>query len=211
MTPHEPTPGTLFVTCPAQRLPTADDSPVWLARGLVSDLADHVYEALSRETFWEQHVVRLFGRAVAAPRLSCWMGDSGANYRYSGQTYVPVPWSGTVSTIRTRIESVTHGRFNSCLLNWYRHGADSMGWHSDDEPELGAQPLIASVSLGAERRFVMRLKKERREKVSVLLGHGDVLWMGGATQREYQHALPKTARPCGGRINLTFRWVGPET
>ena len=109
--------------------------------------------------------------------------------------------------MRTRLQDETGSPFNSVLVNRYRSGADAMGWHSDDEPELGAQPVIASLSLGAARRFAFKHRHDAALKQTLELGHGDLLLMGGDTQRHYKHALPRTVKPVGERINLTFRQI----
>jgi len=163
--------------------------------------------AIRREVPWETHVIRIFGREIASPRLSCWIGDPDAAYVYSGTRFEPQPWTPTLDALRGRIEAASGARYNSVLANRYRDGRDSMGFHADDEPELGPEPVIASLSLGAARRFVLKHRKRKRETFELALGDGDLLVMRGATQRHWNHALPKTARPVGERINLTFRWI----
>jgi alkylated DNA repair dioxygenase AlkB len=121
-------------------------------------LRRQLFAALFRVTAWQQHVVTLFGRSMPAPRLSAWHGDPRAYYRYSGQTLEPVPWTDALQAIRSRAEVVAATRFNSVLSNLYRSGQDGVGWHSDDERGLGTDPVIASVSLGATRRFDLRHK-----------------------------------------------------
>lgn len=180
--------------------------PGWLPGGQ----ADVLQQALQAEIPWETHRIRMFGNWVDSPRLSCWIGDPEARYRYSGAEFVPHPWPLQLSALRDRLQLEGVGRFNSVLLNRYRGGTDYMGWHSDDEPELGPAPLIASLSLGAARRFLLRRRDDPARKAEYLLGHGDLLLMGGQTQRYYQHALPKMARVQGERINLTFRWITPR-
>lgn len=177
--------------------------PAWLPAAQ----ADALMHALLTQVPWETHRIRMFGRWLDSPRLSCWMGDAEAHYRYSGADFAPHPWAPAVQELRERLQLVCDGRFNSVLLNRYRDGRDSMGWHSDDEPELGATPLIASLSLGASRRFLLRRRDDPAQKAEYLLGHGDLLLMRGHCQRDYQHALPKTARVSGERINLTFRQI----
>lgn len=177
--------------------------PAWLP----SAHADTLMDALLAQVPWEIHRIRMFGRWLDSPRLSCWMGDADAHYRYSGADFAPHPWAPAVQALRERLQLACDGRFNSVLLNCYRDGRDSMGWHSDDEPELGARPLIASLSLGAPRRFLLRRRDDPAQKFEYLLGHGDLLLMRGHCQRDYQHALPKTARVSGERINLTFRQI----
>jgi len=165
------------------------------------------FAVLQREISWEQHDITLFGRTVATPRLTAWMGT--ATYRYSGVSNQPQPWPSTLATIRERLVGEIGVDFNSCLANLYRDGADSMGYHSDDEPELGDEPTIASVSLGARRTFSLR-HHETGQRWSWPLGDGDLLVMWGDSQRSYAHAVPKTSRPVGPRLNLTFRFFSPE-
>jgi alkylated DNA repair dioxygenase AlkB len=169
--------------------------------------ADAAFAAVRGGVAWEQHRIRLFGRQCEVPRLSCWMGDPGTRYRYSGSLFEPRPWPPALSALRTRVEQACATRFNSVLANLYRSGSDSMGWHSDDEPELGPAPVIASLSLGASRRFCLRHRRDPQLRWEHALEHGSLLVMAGATQRNYRHALPKTRRAVGERVNLTFRWV----
>jgi alkylated DNA repair dioxygenase AlkB len=185
-------------------LPGADVSfaPRWLGR----DEADALLAQLADELPWEVHRIRMFGRVVNSPRLSAWIGDDEATYRYSGTRFVPHPWTPSLAALRDRVSLACGGSFNSVLANLYRDGGDRMGWHSDDEPELGAEPLIASLSLGAERTFRFRAKAGG-EPVAFELPHGSLLRMAGGTQRLYKHELPARRRVVGPRINLTFRHV----
>lgn len=170
-------------------------------------------ETLIESIQWTQTPIRVFGREVMQPRLTCWMGE--AAYTYSGRRHEPAPMPPIVETIRTWVEATTRTRYNSVLANMYRTGSDSVSWHADDEPELGTEPTIASLSFGAPRAFKIRRWSEvnpaaRRPRVdswTLELGHGDLLVMSGPAQRDYQHAVPKTARPIGARVNLTFRAV----
>jgi len=184
-------------------LPDADVryAPQWIAR----DAADALFVALRDGIAWERHRIRLFGRAIDAPRLSCWIGDPDATYTYSGMRYTPHPWPEALHAIRERLSVACGAEFNGVLANLYRDGNDGMGWHADDEPELGPCPLIASLSLGATRRFAMRRRSNPACRLDIELAHGSLLLMGGATQAHYRHALPKTTRAVGARINLTFR------
>lgn len=193
------------------RLPDADAAlwPHWLdAAG-----ADALFVELGRAIAWETHRIRLFGREHDSPRLSCWIGDPGVAYTYSRTRFEPRRWPAALAAVRARVEQACGTRFNSVLANLYRDGRDSMGWHSDDEPELGAQPLIASLSLGAERRFRFRRRRSRGESVrpgdtvELVLPHGSLLRMAGATQRLYRHDLPRMRGITAPRINLTFRWI----
>jgi len=162
-------------------------------------------DALRDEIPWEQHRLRLFGREVAAPRLSCWIGDAGTAYTYSRVRFEPHAWTPGLAMLRTDLAERFGLNFNSVLANLYRDGRDSMGWHSDAEPELGREPIIASLSFGAPRRFRFRSREIRKVAIEIELAHGSLLLMRGATQKLYQHDLPKTARTVGPRINLTFR------
>jgi alkylated DNA repair dioxygenase AlkB len=166
---------------------------------------------LWQELQWSQQEITMFGRRVMQPRLIAWYGDPHAVYAYSGLTLQPIPWHPVLLELKDRIEAHTGGRFNSTLANAYRDGRDSMGWHSDDEKELGPAPLIASVSLGAERRFLVRSRSRpagtRTASLGLVLGHGSLMLMKGDSQRLFQHSLPRTRRPTGLRINLTFRGV----
>jgi alkylated DNA repair dioxygenase AlkB len=187
-------------------LPDADIG--YLPDFLPARLADRLLAALRAEIRWSQHRVRLFGREHRSPRLSAWYGDPDAVYRYSGQTLRPVPWTASLEVLRERVQRFCHQPFDGVLLNLYRDGRDGMGWHSDDERELGAEPSIASVSLGAPRRF--RLKHRTRPDVTartLVLEHGSLLWMRGATQQHWRHSIPKTRTPVGERLNLTFRAI----
>ncbi|KGK59702.1 DNA methylase [Xanthomonas cannabis pv. phaseoli] len=177
----------------------------WWRGWLQAAAADALLQTLLTQVQWEVHRIRMFGRVVDSPRLSSWIGDPEASYRYSGTQFSPQPWLDALQPLRARLQEDTGRPFNSVLVNRYRSGNDAMGWHSDDEPELGAQPLIASVSLGATRRFAFKHRDDAALKQTLELGHGDLLLMGGDTQRCYKHALPRTARPVGERINLTFR------
>ncbi len=173
--------------------------------------ADQWLAELRDELAWEQHVITLFGKKVACPRLSAWHGDPEARYTYSQLTLEPRPWTPTLCAIRQALEECAQQRFNSALGNWYRHGQDSMGWHSDDEPELGPEPVIASLSLGATRRFQLRHRFHKDEpRLEFALSHGSLLIMRGATQQHWQHQVPKTKRPVGERLNLTFRLIFPN-
>ncbi len=184
-----------WITLPRGRL-------LWWPDAFVSE-ADAWFEQLQAEIPWQQHRLRLFGREHDEPRLSCWMGE--AAYRYSGKTREPVVWHPRVNEIRKQVQVICEQPFNGVLLNRYRHGQDSMGWHADNEPELGANPVIASISLGATRRFTLRHKDGERRQL--MLSHGSLLVMAGEMQHHWQHALPKAGAVDRERINLTFRYL----
>jgi alkylated DNA repair dioxygenase AlkB len=153
--------------------------------------------------------IRLAGRDVLSPRLVSWHGDPHAHYRYSGRTFTPKPWTPELLSLKARVDAAVGVAFNSVLANYYRDGRDSMGEHADDEPELGPAPdnvLIASVSLGARRRFLLRHRRDGTMH-EFALGDGSLLVMGGTTQRHFKHRVPRTTAPVGPRMNLTFRVV----
>jgi alkylated DNA repair dioxygenase AlkB len=167
-----------------------------------------VLAELIEETQWRCDEITLYGKTHQQPRLVAWHGDVGASYRYSGVRHEPQPWSDTLQRIRERVESVCGYQFNSVLLNYYRDQHDSMGLHADDEPELGHEPVIASLSLGEERTLYFKHKTRRDLKAFKLpLPSGSLLIMKGATQRNWKHGMRKLNRPCGPRLNLTFRTI----
>jgi len=167
--------------------------------------ADSLYDQLTEETKWRQEIIKVFGKKHLTPRLSCWMGDDSLSYRYSNMTMIPVPWSTVLLKIKMDLEAWSGEGFNSVLINYYRDGQDSNGWHSDDEVELGKDPVIASISLGASRDFHLR-HKQSKQKIALTLENGSLLIMRGDTQRYWQHQVPKRAN-AAGRINLTFRSI----
>jgi alkylated DNA repair dioxygenase AlkB len=171
--------------------------------------ADAFFARVRDETPWKHEPIKIFGKEILQPRLTAWFGDPGATYRYSGIVNEPIPWTDALLELKARVEAIAGGRFNSALLNYYRDGRDSVGLHSDDEPELGKNPLIASVSLGVPRKFVMipKAKRDRAKKIELILPHGSLLLMGGETQHLYKHGVPKQLSITEPRINLTFRRV----
>lgn len=175
----------------------------WLSR----EEANALLVALLGTVPWEIHRIRLFGREVDSPRLSCWIGDPQARYRYSGALFAPRPWPACLLPVRERLARQLDVDFNSVLANRYRSGRDAMGWHSDNEPELGEQPVIASLSLGASRRFRLKGRRPGAPGLQLDLPHGSLLVMRGDTQTHYRHALPRTAKQVDERINLTFRRI----
>jgi alkylated DNA repair dioxygenase AlkB len=169
-------------------------------------------EALLRQLIetvpWRSEEIVLWGKHYRQPRLIAWYGDQGSGYSYSGITLTPLPWAEPVLQIRACVESVCRTGFNSVLLNYYRDERDSMGMHSDDEPELGSKPVIASVSLGAERVFILKHKRRTDIRpVRLPLANGSLLLMKGSTQQNWKHGIDKATRPCGPRVNLTFRTI----
>ncbi len=201
----------------AHRVPLPDGRLHHLPQFLPAREAAHLLHVFSTDLAWQQHRLWLFGRERLTPRLCAWYGDADARYGYSGLVLEPRPWTAPLASIRRRLEAALGCAFNSVLANLYRDGADSMGWHSDDEASLGPQPVIASLSLGATRRFVLRHRQRRAlPTVALPLESGSLLVMAGDTQRYWQHAVPKTRRPVAARVNLTFRqvqraWSGAAT
>ena len=193
-----------------RRLPARDAELALFTDLMDSADAAALFAELLHHTQWERHRIRLHGREFDCPRLSAWYGDQGLSYAYSGLTVVARGWNEPLLAIRRKVEAVSGHRFNSVLLNLYRNGDDSMGWHSDDERELGRNPVVASVSLGAHRRFKLRHKnrlKARTEFLDLELPHNSLLLMSGSTQHHWRHALPNTRKPVAERINLTFRQI----
>ncbi len=169
--------------------------------------ADEMLQILLAQTPWRQDRITIFGKTHDLPRMQQWYGD--VPYTYSGIEIQPQPWTDALARLRVDVQERTGSSFNSCLANLYRDGDDTVGWHSDDEPELGAMPCIASVSLGAERMFVLRHKRWRDLKRKIVLPHGSLLVMSGATQQNWEHTLPRRAGLRDPRVNLTFRSITP--
>ncbi|QIL76358.1 alpha-ketoglutarate-dependent dioxygenase AlkB family protein [Hymenobacter sp. HDW8] len=171
--------------------------------------AEALFQELLNTIPWRHEPIKLFGKEVMQPRLTSWHGDPAARYRYSGLILEPQPWTPALQRLRKQVSEATGADFNSVLLNLYRTGQDSMGWHADNEPELGPHPVIASVSLGATRRFRLRPGPGTPPyaPLGLDLPPGSLLVMRGPTQQRWQHALPKTTRPIEARLNLTFRRI----
>lgn len=195
----------LFGTKRTLDLPNSDI--VYHASFLDQDRANTLYRLLSTETPWQQDQITLFGKTHPQPRLTALYASNGKSYSYSGITMRPHAFTPALLKIKKEVEQLAQTTFNACLLNFYRHGKDSNGWHADDEKELGTNPIIASVSLGTERFFHLRNKADKGIKSKILLQHGSLLIMKGATQHYWQHQIAKTTKKIGGRINLTFRAI----
>ena len=169
---------------------------------------DLVLRDLMEQVPWRVEVINLWGKEYQQPRLAAWFGDADARYTYSGLSLDPLPWTDLLLTLRRHVEALAEASFNSVLLNYYRDHRDSMGMHSDDEPELGRNPVIASVSLGAQRTLVLKHKfRKELKSLQLPLDHGSLLLMKGATQHHWKHGINKISRPCGPRVNLTFRRI----
>lgn len=158
---------------------------------------------------WQQPSIWMFGRLVSIPRQQVWMGDAHCSYRYSGVLFTPEPWTEPLRRLTLRVSEATGTPFNCVLLNRYQGGQDHMGWHSDDEVELGNAPSIGSLSLGQPRRFDLR-HKSLPTQLELELGDGDLLLMAGTCQTHWLHAVPKQAKATGVRYNLTFRYIASK-
>ena len=182
-----------------------DDGELALLAQLPLPLSNaEVFARLLHETPWREESVVVYGKRHLQPRLTAWYGD--ASYTYSGLRLEPLPWTALLLEIRAAVEAACGRRFNSVLLNRYRNERDSMGMHSDDEPELGDAPVIASLSYGATRTFILRHKRDKRT-VRLPLEDGSLLLMSGQLQRNWLHGINKSTRPLGERLNLTFRYI----
>ena len=187
-----------------------DNALIELIEGFVpADQRQALFNACVDAIPFESKTIRILGKNVLSPRLSAWVGDPGAVYRYSGTHNVPHPWPDVLAELRTRITAAADAPFNSVLCNLYRDGNDSMGMHSDSERELGQNPVIASLSLGAVRRFQLRHRKRRDARLDLDLPDGSLLIMRGELQHHYRHGVPKQPNVRGARLNLTFRYVEP--
>lgn len=192
-------------TEPRELLPV-DGSAILHEQFLDPTQADCAFRELHETNPWESHDIIVFGKKYREPRLSTWHADDGVRYTYSNLERIPVPWTPVLRKLRDLCEQVSGATFNSVLVNLYRDGNDGVGWHADDEPENGPEPVIASLSLGASRRFDFQHRVLKRVE-SVQLNSGDLVVMSGASQSLWLHRIAKTKRPVGPRINLTFRKV----
>lgn len=197
---------SLFPRSPQHlNLPGAD--VVYYPSFLTSLEASQYFKTLYTDTPWQQDPIKVFGKTYPQPRLTAIYASNNLPYSYSNITMYPHEFTATLSEIKERVEKLVNHTFTTCLLNLYRDGKDSNGWHSDDESALGKNPTIASVSLGASRVFKFRDKKAKSSVSSIKLEHGSLLLMQGATQHNWQHQLPKTSKFVEPRINLTFRVI----
>lgn len=184
------------------------------------DYADQLYQTLQRDICWAQDSLRIAGKLIPIPRLQAWYGDSQADYQYSGLKLTPRPFIEPLETVRKAVTQISNQLlpafgendtpqkqipYNSVLCNFYRNERDSVGWHSDDEAELGTNPVIASVSFGASRSFQLKHKRHKKMLHTLLLPHNSLLIMSGNMQHHWYHQVPKSTNPIGPRVNLTFR------
>jgi alkylated DNA repair dioxygenase AlkB len=192
----------------SERLPVVDGELLFWPQTELGTAYEHLLERLMAESPWRQEEITVYGKAYRQPRLSAWYGDLG--YSYSGIRLEPEPWTSTLLDIRGRVEKLAGHEFNSVLLNYYRDQNDKMGMHSDDETELGRQPVIASLSLGESRTLLLR-HKTRKDLASIKLPlpSGSLLVMRGDTQHYWRHGINAERAHCGPRINLTFRTIKP--
>jgi alkylated DNA repair dioxygenase AlkB len=173
---------------------TAEESEV-LMRKFISEMP------------WQQRIVKMYDKHLLTPRLTVWVGDPGTIYSFSAEIYDPLPWTEELQMIRERVEALSGIKFNSVLLNYYRDGNDSVAWHSDNENELGKNPVVASVTFGQVRSFDIRNKTDHTQKYSVRLENGSYLLMQGDLQENWEHRIAKSTKPMKERINLTFRVI----
>jgi alkylated DNA repair dioxygenase AlkB len=183
-----------------------------IAPFIAPDACAALFDAVRAAVPWQEREIRIAGRWIKEPRLTAWIGDADAAYTYSGRLNTPEPWPDVIGELRRDVGAAVGSRdaFNSVLCNLYRDGRDSMGMHADKEPELGEAPLIASLSLGATRRFQLRHRRERtddRAKLDLELHAGSLLIMRGSLQQHYRHGVPKQLGVSEPRINLTFRRI----
>lgn len=169
----------------------------------VEDLEHVVWQNIR----WQHDEIKMYGKRLKLPRLSAWHGDDDQRYTYSGIALQPAPWNPALSWLRDELEKRCGLRFNSVLLNWYRSGEDHISWHTDAERELGENPTIGSINLGATRRFLLRRIDDHKQKIELPLSHGSLLVMSGALQHHWQHSVPKEKRVKQNRLNLTFRVI----
>jgi len=171
--------------------------------------SNDLFVRLRENIKWKQESMNMYGKQLNFPRLTAWYGDSDKPYSFSGIKLQPNPWTDDLLLIKEKVEAKTNKLFNSVLLNQYRDGNDSISWHTDAEPELGKNPVIASVTFGATRKFQLR-HKETKEKIELDLVNGSLLVMQGELQHFWQHQIPKSTTIKNGRINLTFRSIYPK-
>jgi alkylated DNA repair dioxygenase AlkB len=169
--------------------------------------ADLLFVELLKNTPWQQDEITIYGKKHLQPRLTALYGNEGKPYSYSNITMQPLYWTLTLQKIKSLVENIAKTNFTTVLLNYYRDGSDSNGWHADNEKELGINPIIASLSLGTERNFQLRHNTDVSQKKNIILENGSLLLMKGTTQHFWKHQVPKTAKTIGSRINLTFRVI----
>lgn len=190
-----------------QHLDLPDADIAYFPDFLSAEEAEYYLTIFQKETAWQQDDIKLFGKTYKQPRLTALYGEKGKSYRYSNITMHPTAFTPSLLEIKYKIEEKCDTIFNVVLLNLYRDGSDSNGWHSDNEKELGTNPVIASLSLGANRMFQLRNKADKKLRRNIELTSGSLLLMKGTTQHFWQHQIPKTKKKVLPRINLTFRTI----
>jgi alkylated DNA repair dioxygenase AlkB len=199
----------LFSSSGMQRIDLGDAELVEFREAFTRTESKRYFELLHTGVNWQAASIRIAGRLIPIPRLQCWVADPGLFYTYSGITMAPDQWSKELLAIRARVESLAEQSFNAVLLNLYRDGKDSVAWHADDEPELGRNPVVASVSFGADRPFELKHRYHDSKK-RLTLFDGSVVVMGNTLQNHWLHQLPKVNSLKAARINLTFRRIVPR-
>lgn len=199
--------GNLFSECLFEQI-QMDKADVYYYKNIFNNNeSDEILDSLINTIEWEQNYIKLYGKIMPIPRLTAWYGDPGRSYTYSGIEMPPNIWTNTLLKIKNKIEILSNTTFNSVLLNYYRNGSDSVAWHSDNEKELGINPIIGSVSFGTERIFKFRQIDDRKKTKNVILEHGSLLLMKGDTQQYWEHEIAKTKKKINVRVNLTFRSI----
>lgn len=197
---------SLFQSEPIQfNLPDAEI--IYFPSFLSKEEAHSLFQELFENTPWQQDEITVYGKKHLQPRLTALYGNEGKAYSYSNITMQPHYWTLTLQKIKSLVENISETNFTTVLLNYYRDGSDSNGWHADNEKELGTNPVIASLSLGAERSFQLKHNSDVTKKKNIILENGSLLLMKGTTQHFWKHQVPKTTKPVGPRINLTFRVI----
>ena len=198
---------SLSLASPEKQIQLCGAELTWVEGFMDAGPADALMGELREQEGWRQDALMMFGRPVPIPRLHRWFADEGQSYSWSGITMRSERFPASLNDARRTLKARTGTWFNTALANLYRDGNDSVSWHADDEPELGPKPLIASLSLGASRKFRMRRRDDHSERFELTLTHGSMLILGGDTQRQWEHCVPKTRKPVAPRINVTFRSI----
>lgn len=188
------------------KIPSPDADIEYIENFYAADKAQLFFHQLEQKLAWRHDDIKMFGKVMKIPRLQAWYGDNNLSYRYSNMTLIAQPWTESLRVLKAKVSDYCDHEFNAVLANLYRNQDDSVGWHSDDEPELGLMPTIASLSFGAEREFQLK-HIITKEKINIVLRPGSLLIMRGNTQQYWQHCLPKRSKEIAPRINLTFRKI----
>lgn len=187
-------------------IPLQDADVKYIQDFISHDQSIYYLEQLLTKVEWQQNKIKMFGKEYDEPRLTAWYGDKGIRYKYSGIQLEPLSWNPLLEELKLLVNIEAETSFNSALLNYYRDGQDSMGYHQDNEPELGENPTIASLTFGAERTFQLKhITNQSIKRKDIPLKSGSLLIMAGETQHHWKHQIPKTKKPIGPRLNITFR------